>query len=87
MKPDRDDEIADRVAEERGENEGMSEPPARARTPVPWTADRRERMIERPPGHTGMVGVAFVSCVAKAAVTYARGAFHWVRHRAAALTH
>jgi hypothetical protein len=85
MKPERDDEIADRTAEERSENEGMPEHPGKARDPVRWAADRgkrvSQRMPERPPSHTGMFGVALVSCAVLAALTAARGAFHWMRHK------
>jgi len=82
MKPERADEIADRAAEERSEDEGMPEHPAKARDPVRWAAERRARVTRRTtPRHTGMFGVAFVSCVALAAFASARGAFRWLRHK------
>jgi hypothetical protein len=85
MKSERDDEIADRTAEERSENEGMPEHPAKARDPVRWAADRGKRVSQhvsgRPPSHTGLFGVALVSCAVLAALTSARGALHWMRHK------
>lgn len=78
----RDDEIADRFAEERSEDEGMPEHPAKARDPVRWAAERGERVshraIRRPPAYTGMFAIAFVSCVALAAFVSALHAFRWV---------
>jgi hypothetical protein len=54
MKPDPADEIADRDAEERSENEGMPEHAVKAHDPVRWAADRgtrvRQRLPERSPG-------------------------------------
>ena len=88
MKPNLADEIADRAAEERSENEGMPEHPAKARDPVRWVADRRERVIRRTPGHTpghpGLLGVAFVSCAVLAALTSARAALRRMRHEGSA---
>jgi hypothetical protein len=77
------DEIADRAAEERSENEGMPEHPAKAHDPVRWGADRRARVTRRrtTPRHTGMFGVAFVSCAALAAFASARGPFRWLWHK------
>ena len=83
-----DAEIADRAAEERSEDEGMPEHPAKARDPVRWAADRRERVSQRrsghPPGHTGLSGIALVSCAALATLASARGAFRWLRHKGGA---
>jgi hypothetical protein len=88
MKPNRADEVADRAAEERSENEGMPEHPAKARDPVQWAADRPERVSRsasgRSPGHTGMFGVALVSCAALAALASARGAFRRMRQKGGA---
>jgi hypothetical protein len=80
MKPNPHDETADRAAEERSEDDGMPEHPAKARDPARWAAERRERISRRTPaqrgsGHTGVVGIAMVSCAALAALTLARGAF------------
>lgn len=78
----RDDEIADRFAEERSEDDGMPEHPAKARDPVRWAAERGERVshraTRRPPAHTRMFGIAFVSCVALVALASAPRAFRWV---------
>jgi hypothetical protein len=85
MKPNPTDQIADREAEERSENEGMPEHPAKAHDPVRWAADRGlrtgHRMPERSPGRGGMFGVALMSCAVLAALSSARGAFRWMRHR------
>lgn len=84
-----DDEIADRTAEERSENEGMPEHPAKARDPVRWAADRRarvsQRRSERPSGYIGMFGIALMSCAALAALASAHGAVRWIRHKGGAL--
>jgi hypothetical protein len=79
MKPDTTDEIADRAAEERSENEGMPEHAAKARDPVRWAADRGKRVVPHQPGRSGIFGFAFVACAAAAAFTLARDAYHWVR--------
>jgi hypothetical protein len=83
MKPNPTDQVADREAEERSEDEGMPEHPAKARDPVRWAADRGLRMgqhtTERPSGRGGMLGVALVSCAALAFVGLARGALRWTR--------
>jgi len=84
MKRDRNEEVADRIAEERSEDEGMPEHPAKARDPARWAADRRERVTRRPPGRTGMFGIALMSCAALAAFASARGAFRWMRHKGGA---
>ncbi len=63
MQPSLHDEAADRAAEERSEDDGMAEHRAKARAPA-----------ERGPGRTGVFGVAMVSCVALAALAFARGA-------------
>ncbi|MBW6399279.1 hypothetical protein KPL78_15565 [Roseomonas sp. HJA6] len=82
MNTRRDNEIADRFAEERSEDEGMPEHPAKARDPVRWAAERSERVshraARRPPAHTSMFGIAFVSCVALVALASARRAVRWV---------
>ena len=49
MKPNPHDEIADRAAEERSEDDGMAEHPAKARDPARWAAERRERSGQRAP--------------------------------------
>jgi hypothetical protein len=85
MKPNPADEVADRAAEERSEDEGMPEHPAKARDPVRWAAERGERVIERrAPGHTGMFGGAFVACAALAALASVRGALRRMRHKGGA---
>lgn len=85
MKPNRADEVADREAEERSENEGMPEHLAKGRDPARWAADRRrrvsQRMPERSPGRTGTLGLALLSCAMLVAFSSARRAFRWVRHR------
>jgi hypothetical protein len=89
MKPNPADEIADRVAEERSEDEGMPEHRAKARDPVGWAADRgtrvSQRMPERSLGRPGMFGVALMSCAVLAALNSARGAFRWMRQRGGAV--
>lgn len=80
MRPNLQDEAADRAAEERSEDDGMPEHPAKARDPARWAAERRERTghhapAERGSSRTGMVGLALASCAALAALTFARGAF------------
>ncbi len=40
MKPNPHDETADRAAEERSEDDGMAEHPAKARDPARWAAER-----------------------------------------------
>ncbi len=81
MKPNLHRETADRAAEERNEDDGMPEHPAKARDPARWAAERRKRTglrappAERGAGRTGMVGLASVSCAVLAALTVARGAF------------
>ena len=90
MQPNPHDETADRAAEERSEDDGMPEHPAKARDPARWAAERRERTGRRAPraerasGRTGMVGLAMVSCAALAALTVARGALRRAGARAAA---
>jgi hypothetical protein len=79
------DEIADRTAEERSEDEGMPEHASKALDPVRWAAERSRRVSQRMPGHspgrTGILGVALVSCAALAALTSARSAVRGMRHR------
>ena len=80
MKPNPHDETADRAAEERSEDDGMPEHPAKARDPVRRAAERRERSerrawAQRRSDRTGLAGLAMVSCAALAAVAFARGAF------------
>ena len=79
MKPNNADGIADRIAEERSENEGMPEHAAKARDPVQWAADRRARVNPRRPDRSGIFGFAFVACAAAAALMVARDAYRWVR--------
>ena len=79
MKPSPQDETAARAAEERSEDDGMPEHPAKARDPARWAAERRERTdrhapAERGSARAGMVGLALVSCAALATLTFARGA-------------
>jgi hypothetical protein len=83
MQPNPHDETAERAAEERSEDDGMPEHPAKARDPERWAAERRERTghsapAERASGRTGMVGLAMVSCAALAALAFARSAFRRV---------
>jgi hypothetical protein len=85
MKPNPTDEIADRDAEERSENEGMPEHPAKARNPVRWAADRgrrtEPRTTERRSGVGGSVSVAAMSCAVLATIGMAGSALRWIRHR------
>ena len=84
MKPNRADEIADREAEERSENEGMPEHSTKGHDPARWAADRgrrvSRRMPERSPGRAGALGFALMSCAALVAFSSARRAFRWIRH-------
>jgi hypothetical protein len=77
MKPTSQDEIADRAAEERSEDDGMPEHPAKARDPERWAAERRVRSGQRAPEQRrpGMAGIAMVSCAVLAALALARGVF------------
>ena len=89
MKPNPHDETADRAAEERSEDDGMAEHPAKARDPARWAAERRVRAGRRAPaergsGRTGMAGLAMVSCAALAALTFAHGALRRLGTRARA---
>ena len=83
MKPNHD-ELADRAAVERSEDDGMAEHPAKARDPARWSVERRERTGHRAPAaergsrRTGVVGLAMVSYAALAALAFARGAFRRV---------
>jgi hypothetical protein len=91
MKPNHD-ELADRAAEERSEDDGMPEHPAKARDPARWAAERPARSGRRAPkqrgsGRTGIAGVAMVSCAALAALAFASGAFRRLGARARAVTH
>ena len=92
MKPNLHDETADRAAEERSEDDGMTEHPAKARDPAQWAAERRVRAGRRAPaerggsGRTGMAGLAMVSCAALAALTFARGTLRRLGTRARAAT-
>jgi hypothetical protein len=79
MKPNPADEIADRAAEERSENEGMPEHASKARDPVRWAADRGKRASPRSPNRSGIFVFTFVACAATAALTAARDAYRWVR--------
>jgi hypothetical protein len=83
MKPNPHDETADRAAEERSEDDGMAEHPAKARDPARWAAERSGRsrqraLAQRGSGRTGMAGLAMVSCAALAALALARSAFRRV---------
>jgi hypothetical protein len=80
MKPTSHDEIADRTAEERSEDDGMPEHPAKARDPERWAAERHARTGRRAPerrrpGRADMAGIAMVSCAVLAALALARGVF------------
>jgi hypothetical protein len=81
MQPNLHDETADRAAEERSEDDGMTEHPAKARDPAQWAAERLVRAGRRAPadrggsGRTGMAGLAMVSCAVLAALAFARSAF------------
>ncbi len=84
MKPNSTDQIADREAEERSEDDGMPEHPSKARDPERWAAERREMTVrsapaaERASGRTGRFGLALVSCAVLAALAFARSAFRRV---------
>lgn len=91
MKPNPHDEFADRAAEERSEDDGMPEHPAKARDPARWAAERpvrsgRRAPERRGPGRTGMAGVAMVSCAALAVLAFVRSAFRRVGAGARAAT-
>jgi hypothetical protein len=91
MKPNPHDETADRAAEERSEDDGMAEHPAKARDPARWAAERSGRSrqgarAQRGSGRTGMAGLAMVSCAALAALTFARGTLRRLGTRARAAT-
>ena len=81
MKPNLRDEIADRAAEERSEDDGMAEHRAKARDPARWAAERREvtgrsaPAAERASGRSGVFSMAMVWCAALAALAFARGTF------------
>ena len=81
MQPNLHDETADRAAEERSEDDGMTEHPAKARDPAQWAAERLVGAGRRAPadrggsGRTGMAGLAMVSCAVLAALAFARSAF------------
>jgi hypothetical protein len=77
MKQNLHDEIVDRAAEERSEDDGMPEHAAKARDPVRWAADRGRRVSQRSLGHAGLSGVALMSCTVLAS---ARGAFRRIWH-------
>jgi hypothetical protein len=89
MKPNPADEIADRFAEERSEDDGMPEHRAKAHDPVQWAADRgtrvSQRLPKRSPSRSGMSSVALMSCAMLAALSSARSAFRWMRHRGGAV--
>ena len=89
MKSTPADEMADRAAEERSENEGMPEHAGKARDPVQWAADRgtrvNQRKPERLPAGSGMFGVALMSCAVLAVLGSARGALRWLLHRRSAV--
>jgi hypothetical protein len=84
MQPNPHDETADRAAEERSEDDGMSEHRAKAGDPARWAAERRARTRRRAPpaergsGRAGVFSMAMVSCAALAALAFARGAFRRV---------
>jgi hypothetical protein len=88
MKPNPADEIADRAAEERSEDDGMPEHADKAHDPVRWAAGRGarvgQRLPERSHGGAGWSGVALVSCAVAVALASARGALRWMRHRGGA---
>ena len=91
MRPNPHDETADRAAEERSEDDGMAEHPAKARDPARWAAERSGRsrqrgLAQRGSGRTGMAGLAMVSCAALAALTFARGTLRRLGTRARAAT-
>ena len=84
MQPNLHDETADRAAEERSEDDGMTEHPSEARDPAQWAVERCVRAGRRAPadrggsGRTGMAGLAMVSCAVLAALAFARSAFRRV---------
>jgi hypothetical protein len=89
MKPNPGDEIADRIAEERSEDDGMPEHAAKADDPVRWGADRGTRVSkrkpERSPSRPGMFGIALMSCAmlaALAAMTAPSFPSRWTRYGA-----
>ena len=93
MQPNPHDETADRAAEERSEDDGMAEHPAKARDPARWAAARRARTGHHVPaaerrgsGRTGISSMAMVSCAALAALTFARGTLRRLGTRARAAT-
>jgi hypothetical protein len=45
MKREHPSEVADRIAEERSEDDGMPEHAAKARDPARWAAERRSRVL------------------------------------------
>jgi hypothetical protein len=91
MNQERDEAIADRAAEARAENEGMPEHPAQGRDPGRLTEDRRKTagrsMSRRAPVPTVVFGLALMSCAMLAALTSARGAIRWMRHKGGIATH
>jgi hypothetical protein len=83
MKPNFQDEVADRAAEERSEDDGMAEHPAKVHSPERWATERHERerqartgrrTPERGAGSTGIFGIATLSCAVLAALTFWRRA-------------
>jgi hypothetical protein len=93
MQPNPHDETADRAAEERSEDDGMPEHPTKARDPVRWAAERRERVGHGAPpagrrgsGRTGVFSMAMVSCAALAALAVAPSAVRPVGAGARAAT-
>ena len=91
MKPNPHDETADRAAEERSEDDGMAEHPAKARDPARWAAERRVRSERRAParrasGRSSVFSMAMVSCATLAALTFARGTLRRLGTRARAAT-
>jgi hypothetical protein len=91
MQPNLHEETADRAAEERSEDDGMPEHPAKARDPERWAAERHVRTGRRAPerrrpGRADMAGIAMVSCTVLAALALARGVFRWLGAGARAVT-
>ena len=65
MRREHKSEKADRTAEERSENGGTPEHHSKARGPMRWGAERRDRVSQsaslRPVRRMGLVGMALLS--------------------------
>jgi hypothetical protein len=78
-----EDEVADRMAEERSESEGMPEHRDKANDPVRWATGRSRRIRQHQPlppaprPHYGPLSLAVIS-LGLFAVVSARLALHWM---------